>query len=115
MRLTAVLLLMATPALSAPEAGLFRDGSGGCDPARIGHQDGPVRINPDRIEAARGACSFVGETRLSRFDGGSLRDATCRPSGGEEPFQTRFFLYFSDIGVTVVSPRWGTWALWRCP
>jgi len=115
MRLAALLLLLAAPAIAAPEAGLFRDGSGGCDPARIGHQDGPIRISPDRIEAARGACTFFGETRISRVDGGSLRDATCRPSDGKESFQTRFFLYFNETGVTVVSPRWGTWALGRCP
>lgn len=76
---------------------------------------GPVRISPARLEAARGTCDFSGETRISRMDGASLRDATCRPSGGGEPFETRFFLSYTDRGVTVVSPAWGTWALGRCP
>lgn len=115
MRLAALLLLIASPAIAAPETGLFHDGVGGCDPARVGAADGPVRISPSRIEAPRGSCEFTGETRVSRMDGASLRDALCRPAGGGDPFQTRFFLSFTERGVTVVSPRWGTWALGRCP
>jgi hypothetical protein len=114
MRLAA-LLLVAAPALAAPETGLFHDGVGGCDAARVGTPDGPVRIGTARIEAARGSCDFTGETRISRMDGASLRDATCRPASGGEPFETRFFLSFTERGVTVVSPAWGTWALGRCP
>jgi hypothetical protein len=115
MRLTAVLLLVVATPLGAQETGLFHDLSGSCDPALVGKVAGPVRIRPSRLEAARGACAFTGETRISRMDGASLRDATCGPSGGGEPFQTRFFLSFTDRGVTVVSPAWGTWALGRCP
>ncbi len=115
MRLAALLLLIAAPAIAAPETGLFHDGVGGCDPVRVGAEDGPVRVGPDQLEAARGACDFTGETRISRMDGASLRDATCRPAGGGEPFETRFFLSFTERGVTVVSPAWGTWALGRCP
>lgn len=115
MRLTALIFLIATPGLSAPEAGLFHDGVGGCDLALVSAPDGPVRIGPDRIEAARGACDFTGETRISRMEGASLRDASCRPAGGGEPFEARFFLSFTERGVTVVSPAWGTWALGRCP
>lgn len=88
---------------------------GGCEPARAGLADGPVRVNPGRLEAAGGTCDFTGETRVSRMDGASLRDAICRPVGGREPFETRFFLSFTQAGVTVVSPAWGTWALGRCP
>ena len=106
---------LASPALAEPETGLFHDGVGGCDPARVGAPDGPVRIGSGRLEAARGICELSGETRISRMDGASLRDATCRPSGGGEPFETRFFLSFTASGVTIVSPTWGTWALGRCP
>jgi len=115
MRIAALLLLLATPALAAPDQGLFHDGSGTCDPALIGAPDGPVRISPDRLEAARGSCTFMGETLISRMDGASLRDAVCQAPDGSEPFETRFFLSFTERGVTVVSPRWGTWALGRCP
>lgn len=115
MRLAALLLLVATPVLATPEAGLFHDGVGGCDPSRIGATNGPVRVTSDRIEAARGTCAFTGETRISRMDGASLRDGLCRPPGGGEPFETRFFLRFTPAGVTIVSPVWGTWALGRCP
>ena len=115
MRLAAVLLLVAAPAFGAQEAGLFRDLSGSCDPELVGQMTGPVRINPSRLEAPRGVCAFSGETLISRMDGASLRDATCRPAGGGDPFETRFFLSFTERGVTVVSPAWGTWALGRCP
>ncbi len=114
-RLSALLLLIAAPALAAPETGLFHDGAGRCDPGLVGDPTGPVRISPSRLEAPRGTCTFTGETRISRMDGTSLRDATCRPVGDGEPFETRFFLSFTERGVTVVSPAWGTWALGRCP
>lgn len=48
------------------------------------------------------------------MDGASLRDAICWPRDGGDPFEARFFLSFTERGVTVVSPRWGTWALGRC-
>jgi hypothetical protein len=115
MRLLAALLLIAGPAFAAPDEGLFHDGTGSCDAGRVGAMDGPVRIERVRIEAPRGTCAFTGETRISRMEGASLRDALCRPAGGGEPFETRFFLSFTGAGVTVVSPRWGTWALGRCP
>jgi len=114
-RLAVLLLLIAAPALAAPETGLFHDGAGRCDPGQVGDPTGPVRIGPARLEAARGACDFTGETRISRMEGASLRDASCRPAGGGEPFEARFFLSFTERGVTVVSPAWGTWALGRCP
>ena len=114
MRLALLFFLIAGPVLGAPAEGLFRDGSGTCDPALIGAPDGPVRISPGRLEAARGSCTFTGETLISRMDGASLRDAVCQTPDGSEPFGTRFFLKFTDRGVTVVSPPWGTWALGRC-
>lgn len=49
------------------------------------------------------------------MDAASLRDAICRPAGDGDPFEARFFLSFTERGVTVVSPAWGTWALGRCP
>lgn len=114
-RLAALLFLVAAPALAASETGLFHDGSGRCDPGLIGDPTGPVRIGAARLEAARGSCDFTGETQISRMDGASLRDAICRPADGGEPFETRLFLSFTQRGVTVVSPAWGTWALGRCP
>jgi hypothetical protein len=114
-RLATLLLLITAPALAAQEPGLFHEGAGSCDPALVGEISGPVRINATRLEAARGTCTFTGETRISRMDGASLLDATCRPAGGRESFETRFFLSYTDRGVTVVSPAWGTWALGRCP
>lgn len=115
MRLALLLLLIASPVLAAPDEGLFHDGAGTCDASLIGQPDGPVSITSERIDAARGACVFTAETLISRMDGASLRDALCQPAGGSDPFETRFFMSFTERGVTVVSPRWGTWALGRCP
>jgi hypothetical protein len=114
MRIAALLLLLAGPVLAAPDEGLFHDGTGSCDAGLIGQPGGPVRITPERIDAARGACVFTAETLISRMDGASLRDALCQSADGSEPFETRLFLSFTDLGVTVVSPRWGTLALGRC-
>lgn len=94
--------------------GLYRDRDGSCHASGEERPEGSVRITAFKMQSARGTCEFTSTTRVSRMSA-ELRDASCQPSGGDHPFNTRFFIHHDPRGVTVVSKEWGTWALARCP